>query len=82
MSLQSARLLVDRMKSDQAFRAQVLEEPVVENRFRTLRAAGFDCSQEDIEYLQTSFDHSEEGDDLVHTWQNPRGLVTPSAPRW
>jgi predicted ribosomally synthesized peptide with nif11-like leader len=78
--MQSAQLLVEKMKTDHAFRVQILGEPVIENRFSRLKAAGFDCNPDDIARLQSSFELSEKGEDLAHTWQNGGPCHTKCAP--
>jgi len=52
MSEEAARAFIERMKSDDAFRATVLAEDDVEARIALIRAEGFDCSVEEIGALQ------------------------------
>ena len=52
MSEDQAKAFVERMKSDSAFRAQVMAEEDVEARLALIHAEGFDCSAEEIGALQ------------------------------
>jgi predicted ribosomally synthesized peptide with nif11-like leader len=52
MSEDQARAFVERMKSDEAFRAKVMAEEDVEARLALIHAEGFDCSVEEIAALQ------------------------------
>jgi predicted ribosomally synthesized peptide with nif11-like leader len=48
MSAEAARELIERMKSDEAFRAEVMAGAHPEGRMAVIRAAGFDCTAEEI----------------------------------
>jgi len=52
MSVDQAKAFVEKMKSDEAFRARVLAEEDVAARMEIIGAAGFDCSAEEIAALQ------------------------------
>ena len=52
MSKEAAQAFVEKMKSDEAFRAGVMAEEDVEARMALIRAEGFDCSAEEIGALQ------------------------------
>ena len=52
MSEEQAKACVEKMKSDEAFRARVLAEENVEARMALILAEGFDCSAEEIASLQ------------------------------
>ena len=52
MSKEAAQELVEKMKSDEAFRARVMAEEDVEARMALIGAEGFDCSAEEIGALQ------------------------------
>ena len=48
MSQEQARALIERMKSDQAFREKVYAVGDVEGRLALVHAEGYDCSAEEI----------------------------------
>ena len=48
MSEDQAKAFVEKMKSDEAFRAKVMAEEDVEARMALIGAEGFDCSAEEI----------------------------------
>jgi len=52
MSEDRARAFVEKMKSDDAFRAKVMAEEDVAARMAPIGAEGFDCSAEEIGALQ------------------------------
>ena len=52
MSADQAKAFVEKMKSDEAFRARVMAEEDVEARLALIGAEGFDCSAEEIGALQ------------------------------
>ena len=52
MSEDQAKACVEKMKSDEAFRAKVMAEEDVEARMALIVAEGFDCSAEEIGALQ------------------------------
>jgi len=52
MSKEAAQAFIERMKSDEAFRAKVMAEEDVEARLALIHAEGFDCSVEEIGALQ------------------------------
>ena len=52
MSEEAALEFVEKMKSDEAFRARVMAEENVEARMALIGAEGFDCSAAEIEALQ------------------------------
>ena len=52
MSGDQAKAFIERMKSDEAFRAKVMAEEDVEARMALISAEGFDCSAEEIGALQ------------------------------
>ena len=52
MSEDQAKAFVEKMKSDDAFRAKVMAEEGVEARMALIGAEGFDCSAEEIGALQ------------------------------
>jgi predicted ribosomally synthesized peptide with nif11-like leader len=52
MSAEQAKAFVEKMKSDEAFRARVMAEEDVEARMALIGAEGFDCSAADIAALQ------------------------------
>jgi predicted ribosomally synthesized peptide with nif11-like leader len=52
MSEEAARAFIEKMKSDEAFRARVMAEEDVEARMALIGAEGFDCSAEDIAALE------------------------------
>lgn len=52
MSAEQAKAFVEKMKSDEAFRARVIAEEDVEARMALIVAEGFDCSAEEIASLQ------------------------------
>ena len=52
MSEDQAKAFVEKMKSDEAFRAKVMAEEDVEARVALIHAEGFDCSAEEIGALQ------------------------------
>jgi len=52
MSEDQAKAFVEKMKSDEAFRAKVMAEEDVEARMALIVAEGFDCSAEEIGALQ------------------------------
>jgi len=52
MSKEAAQAFVEKMKSDEAFRAKVMAEEDVEARMALIVAEGFDCSAEEIGALQ------------------------------
>ena len=52
MSEDQAKAFVEKMKSDEAFRAKVMAEEDVEARMALIGAEGFDCSAEEIGALQ------------------------------
>ena len=52
MSKEAAQAFVEKMKSDEAFRARVMAEEDVEARMALIAAEGFDCSAEEIGALQ------------------------------
>ena len=48
MSVDQAKAFVEKMKSDEAFRAKVMAEEDVEARMALIGAEGFDCSAEEL----------------------------------
>ena len=52
MSEDQAKAFVEKMKSDEAFRARVMAEEGVAARMALIGAEGFDCSVEEIGALQ------------------------------
>ena len=52
MSVDQAKAFVEKMKSDEAFRAKVMAEEDAEARMALIGAEGFDCSAEEIASLQ------------------------------
>ena len=52
MSKEAAQAFIEKMKSDEAFRAKVMAEDDVEARLALIGAEGFDCSAEEIGALQ------------------------------
>ena len=52
MSQEAAKAFIEKMKSDDAFRAKVMAEEDVEARLALIGAEGFDCSAEEIGALQ------------------------------
>jgi len=52
VSEEAAMAFIEKMKSDEAFRARVLAEEGVEARLALIGAEGFDCSAEEIGALQ------------------------------
>jgi predicted ribosomally synthesized peptide with nif11-like leader len=52
MSVDQAKAFVEKMKSDDAFRARVLAEDDMDARMALVRAEGFDCGAEEIVALQ------------------------------
>lgn len=48
MSAQATRDLVERMKTDEAFRERILAETEPDARLGLIRAEGYDCSHDDI----------------------------------
>jgi predicted ribosomally synthesized peptide with nif11-like leader len=53
MSEQAVRELVERLKADEEFRAEVLMTSDAEGRLALIREAGYDCSTEEIAALAT-----------------------------
>lgn len=51
MSTDQARLFIQRVQADNAFRTRVLAEEDVDARMALIRAEGFDCSAGDIAAL-------------------------------
>ena len=52
MSEDQAKAFVEKMKSDEVFRAKVMAEEDAEARMALIGAEGFDCSAEEIGALQ------------------------------
>ena len=52
MSKEAAQAFVEKMKSDEAFRARVMAEEDVAARMALIVAEGFDCSAEEIGAMQ------------------------------
>ena len=52
MSVDQVKAFIEKMKSDEAFRARVMAEEDVEARLALIGAEGFDCSAEEIGALQ------------------------------
>ena len=52
MSEDQAKAFVEKMKSDEVFRAKVMAEEDAEARMALIGAEGFDCSAEEIALLQ------------------------------
>jgi len=55
MSLEQAKALIDKMKSDALFRERVLAIEGVEPRLEFLKKEGFDCKLEDIQLCLHNF---------------------------
>jgi predicted ribosomally synthesized peptide with nif11-like leader len=55
MSLEQAKALIDKMKSDALFRERVLAIEGVEPRMELINKEGFDCKLDDIELCLHSF---------------------------
>jgi predicted ribosomally synthesized peptide with nif11-like leader len=49
MSIDSARLFIDRMKTDEDFARQFVESKDAENRMEFVKAAGFDFTVAEVE---------------------------------
>ena len=52
MSADHANAFIEKMKSDEAFRADVMAVADVSARLRFISAQGFDCTAEEIDSLQ------------------------------
>jgi len=52
VSEEAAQAFIEKMKSDEAFRAKVMAEEGVEARTAIIVAEGFDCSAEEIGAVQ------------------------------
>ena len=52
MSEEAAQAFIERMKSDEDFRAKVMAEEDMDARMALIVAEGFDCSAEEIGALQ------------------------------
>lgn len=52
MSKESAKLLIEKLKNDEEFRNQILAVEDLEERLKQIKAAGFDCTAEEIEKEQ------------------------------
>jgi len=61
MSKEAAQAFIERMKSDDAFRARVLAEDGVEARMALIGAQGFDCSVAEIGAAQDDWDAELDG---------------------
>jgi predicted ribosomally synthesized peptide with nif11-like leader len=48
MSLEQAKLFIERLKTDEAFRAKIMAVVDVAERLRLANAEGFDCTEEEI----------------------------------
>ena len=59
MSEQAVEALVERMKTDEAFRARVLAVEDAKERLAFIRSEGFDCAAEEIGSLARALDDGE-----------------------
>ena len=77
MSTEQAQAFVERMKSDDAFRARVLAEEDVAARMEIIGAEGFDCSAAEIEAVSQELAESELEPVIGGGWESP--LTCPQA---
>ncbi len=75
MSLDQARLFIERMKSDEAFSKRVLAIEDVDTRMACIQGEGFDCSEAEIkgvsgELSDEELDHAAGGHVPVTTKTN------------
>ena len=77
MSTEQAQAFIERMKSDEAFRARVLAEEVVAARMEIISAEGFDCGAEEIEAVSQELADSDLKPVIGGGWESP--LTCPQA---
>lgn len=59
MSENAAALLVAKLKKDEEFRNSILRVEDIEERMKLIKAAGFDCTAEEIEAEQAELSDDE-----------------------
>ncbi|TCD47945.1 Nif11-like leader peptide family natural product precursor [Chlorobium sp. N1] len=52
MSREQAKAFVEKMKTDEAFREKIMAIETPEERLKAIRAAGFECTGEEINEVQ------------------------------
>lgn len=81
MSLEKATALIEKMKSDEAFREGILAAGDADERMAKWRAEGYDCTTEDIKNLQSGCNKTESQiGSLPLTWQCGGPCHTKCAP--
>ena len=68
--------LIERLKGDEAFRDEVMEEPDPAVRLRLIQAAGYACSQADLASLGARLEEAALAD-VVGGVLDPAGCVQP-----
>lgn len=59
MSQQQAKAVVDKLKTDVAFRAKVMAEADVAERLKIINAAGFNCTVQELKAASQELDDDE-----------------------
>lgn len=70
MSKESAKLLIEKLQVDEEFRNQILMVEELDERLKQIKAAGFDCTAEEIEAEQSELS-DDELDNLAGGFQLP-----------
>ncbi|NTU54159.1 MAG: Nif11-like leader peptide family natural product precursor [Chlorobiaceae bacterium] len=55
MSVEHAKAFIEKMKTDEAFREQIMAIETPEERLKAIEGAGFDCTADDINVAGESF---------------------------
>jgi predicted ribosomally synthesized peptide with nif11-like leader len=67
MSLEAAKALIEKMKTDEAFAKKVMSVEDVTERVALINAEGFDCTAEEIKAVQSELS-DDELDDIAGGW--------------
>jgi predicted ribosomally synthesized peptide with nif11-like leader len=71
MSVEHARLFIEKMKSDEAFAKRVMAIEDVAERLACIQSEGFDCSEAEIKEVSGELS-DEDMDGLVGGGENPK----------
>ncbi|WP_449258991.1 Nif11-like leader peptide family natural product precursor [Chlorobium limicola] len=66
MSVEHAKAFIEKMKTDEAFREQIMAIETPEERLKAIGAAGFDCTGEEINEVSGELQNREGGAGGVH----------------
>ena len=72
MSVEHAKAFIERMKTDEAFREQIMAIETPEERLKAIAAAGFECTGEEINEAGGATADVEAGMGCAYDYPPPR----------